>query len=133
MQRISARKQRGFSLIECLVALLIMTVGLLGNAALQANLSKESSKSENRVKATNLAKVLSGQMMSDYTNLASYAYPGGAGSTSWALQVKKLPGAIEPTVTVAADGTCVITIQWTMPQDNIVNTYSVPFKVDTTL
>jgi type IV pilus assembly protein PilV len=133
MQRISARKQRGFSLIECLVALLIMTVGLLGNATLQANLSKESSKSENRVKATNLAKVLSGQMMSDYTNLASYAYPGGAGSASWALQVKKLPGAIEPTVTVAADGTCVITIQWTMPQDNIVNTYSVPFKVDTTL
>jgi len=134
MQRISVRKQRGFSLIECLIALLIMTIGLLGNAALQAQLSKESAKSDNRVKATNLAKMLYGQMVSDASNLSSYVYPGtGSWAASWAVQVKLLPGAIDPTVSVAADGTCLITIQWSMPQDSIVNTYSVPFKVDKTL
>ncbi|WP_052451157.1 type IV pilus modification protein PilV [Pseudomonas batumici] len=129
-------KQRGFSLIECLIALLIMTIGLLGNAALQAQLSKESAKSDDRVKATNLAKILYGQMVSDASNLANYAYPGSgtaSSAASWAVEVKKLPGAIDPTVSVAADGTCLITIQWSMPQDNSVNTYSVPFKVDKTL
>ncbi len=136
MRRISARarKQRGFSLIECLIALLIMTVGLLGNAALQSQLSKESAKSDDRVKATNLAKILYGQMVSDASNLASYVYPGtGSWAASWAVEVKNLPGAIDPAVSVAADGTCLITIQWSMPQDNVVNTYSVSFKVDKTL
>ncbi|MDR3564415.1 MAG: type IV pilus modification protein PilV [Negativicutes bacterium] len=133
MQQTFARKQRGFSLIECLIALLIMTIGLLGNAALQANLSKESAKADDRVKAANLAKVLYGQMVSDSSNLANYAYPTGTAATSWATEVKKLPGGKEPSVTVATDGTCVITIYWQMPRDSIANTYSVSFKVDQTL
>jgi len=110
-----------------------MSIGLLGNAALQAKLSNESAKADDRVKATNLAKVLYGQMVSDAANLANYAYPGGAGAASWALEVKKLPGAIDPVVSVAADGTCLITIQWKMPQDSVANTYKMPFKVDKTL
>jgi len=139
-----ASKQGGFSLLESLIALLIISVGLVGNAALQSTLSKQSANADNRVRATTLAEDIHSRMVSDYTNIGCYAYPttGTCGNavateieqwkTAWAAQVTSLPGAIAPSVTVTGNA-CNITIRWKPSQYSTTYSYSVPFKIDTTL
>lgn len=141
-----ASKLGGFSLIESLIALLIISVGLVGNAALQSTLSKQSANADNRVRATTLAEDIHSRMVSDYTNIGCYAYPttGTCGNavateiaqwkTAWAAQVTSLPGAIAPSVTVTGNACpCRITIRWKPSQNSTTYSYSVPFKIDTTL
>ena len=76
MRPIIVSKHAGFTLLEAMVAMLIMSVGLLGNIALQAVVTKASTKVDSRITATNLVKELHGQMLSNPANLSCYAYPG---------------------------------------------------------
>lgn len=50
------RSQAGFSLVELLVAIVIMAIGLLGLAELQITAMKTNSKSEGMLAATSLAQ-----------------------------------------------------------------------------
>jgi type IV pilus assembly protein PilV len=63
MQRLSiARAQRGMALIECLMALLIFSVGLIGLLGLEARVMNISTDSENRNRAAMLASEVASQM-----------------------------------------------------------------------
>jgi hypothetical protein len=92
---------------------------------------------DSRLRAVNLATELHAMMLADYNNLSCYTYPGGTCSNAtttqamsdWVTEVKLLPGGLDPVV-AQAGGVWTITLQWTMPQDNVVNQYSIPFKVD---
>jgi type IV pilus assembly protein PilV len=57
-----ARAQRGMALIECLMALLIFSVGLLGLLGLEARVMNISTDSENRNRAAMLASEVANQM-----------------------------------------------------------------------
>ena len=50
-----ARRQRGFTLIEAMVALIVLSVGLLGIAALYGQTLRASRTSLYRTEAVNLA------------------------------------------------------------------------------
>ncbi|GGE47969.1 type IV pilus modification protein PilV [Halopseudomonas oceani] len=70
---VSARPQCGFSLIEVLVALLLVALGVLGAAALQLNALRFTQDSAYRVQAGLLATDLLERMRANPSRIASYA------------------------------------------------------------
>lgn len=68
----AARLTRGFSIIEVLVALVILSVGLLGLAALQAEGLRGSSSAIQRTAAVNLASDIADRMRANRAALDSY-------------------------------------------------------------
>jgi type IV pilus assembly protein PilV len=86
--------QRGMALLECMMALLIFSVGLLGLLGLEARVMNTSTNSENRNRAAMLASEVASQMWlsntvapstTAYNNLVTNAsietlggLPGGA-------------------------------------------------------
>ena len=64
--------QRGVSLLEVLVAILVLSFGLLGIAALQANALKNNESSFQRTQAVMLTSFIIDTMRLDRANLASY-------------------------------------------------------------
>ncbi len=129
----TGRSDRGFMLIEALVALLIFAFGVLGIVGLQASMTKAQTQSRFRADAALLAQRLIGTMWSDQDTLVNYASAGCAAHprcNEWATQVgAALPGgatniavAALPGGIVAATGKVVaadvtITITWTPPNE----------------
>lgn len=72
-------KDRGFSMIEVLVALLILAFGLLGFALLQTMNLRYSQSANHRTQATNLAYDLLDQMRANRYQAAWYTGSSGAG------------------------------------------------------
>ncbi len=68
------RQDRGASLIEVLVSVLIVTFGILAMAALQANSVKYNKSSEFRSVATLLAKDMADRMRANITGVKSGSY-----------------------------------------------------------
>jgi type IV pilus assembly protein PilV len=71
--RRSGRKQQGFSMLEVLIALVVLAVGLLGLALLQTVNLRYTKSAEQRTKATNLAGAILDTMRTNRSELASYA------------------------------------------------------------
>ncbi|BDU17574.1 type IV pilus modification protein PilV [Lysobacter auxotrophicus] len=68
----SRRAQGGFSLIEVLIALLVLALGLLGLAFLQVLNVRYTSSAEHRTMATNLASEVVDMMRSNPRHLVVY-------------------------------------------------------------
>ena len=66
------RRERGFSLIEVLVALLVLAIGLLGLAALQAQGLRFNHDAYVRTQATHIAYDIVDRMRANNTNAAAY-------------------------------------------------------------
>ncbi len=104
------RPQRGFSLIEVLVAVLIFSLGIIGAVGLQAAALKMSTDARQRAEATFLAdQLLARMLIADPATAATFAHrpagttpcaPSGAASTNavvtqWLLEVTEtFPRAI---------------------------------------
>jgi type IV pilus assembly protein PilV len=79
-------KNAGFTLIEVLIAMVVLAVGLLGLAGLQANSLRNNQSAYNRSQATQLAYDMADRIranLADANNLANSAY---VASTIAALQ-----------------------------------------------
>ena len=74
---IHSRGQRGASLIEVLIAVLVLAVGLLGVAAMQARALKNSQSSFERTQATILSYSLIDAMRADVVNARAGTYVTG--------------------------------------------------------
>ncbi|MFC0153967.1 type IV pilus modification protein PilV [Xanthomonas dyei] len=77
------QRQRGFSLIEVLVAVLILAIGLLGFALLQTTSVRMSKSAAIRTQATNLATELLDQMR--VNRLSAASFPSQASFSSGAI------------------------------------------------
>ena len=67
------KKNTGFTLIEVLIAMLLLGVGLLGLAGLQANSLRNAQSAYNRSLATELANDLADRMRANITESKKYA------------------------------------------------------------
>jgi type IV pilus assembly protein PilV len=124
------RQQRGFLLLEALVAILIFSIGVLGLVGLQASMTKAQTGSKYRADAGFLAQRLIGSMWIDRNGLNNYDTGGACNSharcAQWLAEVASaLPGgAADIVVTTLPNGTTAgvvtaaevdITISWTQP------------------
>jgi len=114
-----ARAQRGMALLECLMALLIFSVGLLGLLGLEARVMNISTNSENRNRAAMLAGEIASQMW--VNNTVTPATPVTAGTPAYNALLGRvgdqtqggLPGGVPSVVPVAGTTNAAdITITW---------------------
>ena len=106
--------QRGITLIEVLVSLVLFTVAIIGLLRTLGTAMRDSGEVEYRTLAANLADMQLGTMWTDRANLASYAVTNAA--------LSALPNG---TNTVAINGSVVtITIRWQVPGSPQQRTYS---------
>lgn len=123
--------QRGSSLLEALIALLILSFAILGLIGLQSNLLRIASQAQYRLQASLLAQNVAGMMSVDAANVGCYALvarsampcPAGAAQSTaqagaWREEVlASLPNATEPSIAVAANRTATVTLSWKSPKD----------------
>ena len=120
MQTTSLRRQRGATIFEILVSVLILSFGILALVGLQARSLSAAGDAKYRIEATNYADQIIGQMWADRNNLPNYPTFAAPEAAAWRAQVMAgLPGATAPTITVTgaiATGTMVsVTVRWTPP------------------
>lgn len=103
-----SRRQRGFTLLETLVAIVIFSVGLLGIVALQARTVQMSVDGEDRNRAALLADEVVAAMWSSGTASLSTA-----DVNAWAARVSAaLPGATGTVSAPDTDGVVTVSITW---------------------
>jgi type IV pilus assembly protein PilV len=127
LQRTRVAEQRGSFMLEALIAILIVSLGVLGTVGLYARSVQHVDEAKFRGEAALLANTVIGQMwISDSHFLALQANfasaGGGPGYTEFATMVgQRLPNALPaPTVVVTAGPTATssevsITIFWRHP------------------
>ncbi len=136
-RRFGARRAAGFSMIEVLVALLVLAFGLLGFALLQTMNLRFTQSANYRTQATNLAYDLLDQMRANRFHAAQYAgstgvdfdpgdvtditcsRPTGADAdiahniARWQCQVARVLGpTASARVTYVNNGDTVVDIRW---------------------
>ena len=110
MNRQGTKNQLGFSLLEVLIALLILSIGLLGLAALQTTGLRSNQMATMRTLATQIAYDMSDRMRANPAGLttATQQYVIATGETptdppvtradndltEWRTQVARLPGGL---------------------------------------
>jgi len=129
------RAQRGVTLLEVLVSIVVLSVGLLGYAGLQTLSLKNNNSAYQRSQATLLTSDIVDRMRADRPNLASYSVGlGSAGSypdvISWKLNVETALPDGDASVAVDLNGIATITIQW---DDNRDGTDPITFVTETAL
>lgn len=119
----TARKfARGFTLVEALVALMCLSIGLLGIAALQMTGLRANLGAGWRSQATYLAYDIVDRMRANRTAAAAYvigygAAPGGGTTASrdlqaWKTNLATLPGGDGQVAFNAATSRVTVTITW---------------------
>jgi type IV pilus assembly protein PilV len=112
MSRVDWRGAKGFSLIEVMVALLVLAIGLLGLAALQTVSLQGGQNAYYRTQATNLAYEVSDfARVNRSVVLATCNLPILAGWTAFVGD--QLPaGALTAAVTDCPNGEVTVTVTW---------------------
>ena len=135
-----AGRQSGFSMIEVLIALLVLAFGLLGLAFMQTLNLRYTKSAQQRTQAVNLASELLDTMRANRSQLSSYAMAAGDFATidasagcptnsvssvannieRWQCEVREAlgPGAFA-VVTVSAAPTVRVSVHWA--EDNMDN------------
>lgn len=108
------RAQRGMTLIEVLIAILVFSIGMLGTVAMQARAIQYSGDSEDRTRAAMLANEIVASMWARGT-----VSPDTATLTAWVAQIQDaargLPNGNGTVSAPDADGVVTVTITWKAP------------------
>jgi type IV pilus assembly protein PilV len=129
-KRAALSNQRGVGLIEILVAVLILSLGLLGMAGLQANALKSNQSSYGRSQAVMLSYYILDAMRADRAAAIGLSYNMGATCSSGAITTADLAGNTRRdwldslraslgdanttcgAINCDADGNCSVSITW---------------------
>lgn len=109
--------QRGIALVEGMIAILILSVGVLGVVGLQASMVKATTDARYRAEASFIAQQRLGQLWVDANNLAAYV-EGEPGTDISAAS--GLPNGRRVTIrgdaSCAGDPACIIVrVMWQQP------------------
>jgi type IV pilus assembly protein PilV len=107
-----ARAQRGMALLECLMALLIFSVGLLGLLGLEARVMNTSTNSENRNRAAMLAGEVASQMWLNNTVDPTNGAIIAAGANASDQTLGGLPGGVVTVTQIGTTNAANITVTW---------------------
>jgi type IV pilus assembly protein PilV len=118
------RAQRGVSLIDALIAIVILSFGLIGMTRMQGRMVSSATDAQLRGTAVQMADELLNTALVDTANAACYTLPqvGACGSvaasgrvTDWSSRVSAaMPGSVTKGVTLdAATGRMTVSIGWT--------------------
>ena len=114
-------RQRGATLLEALIGILIFSIGILALVGMQALAIKHMSDAKYRSDAAFFANEIIGQMWVNRGSLGSYAY-GGTGTPpaaidGWVTSIRNgLPGAAANLPIINVAGTTVtVTVRWQLP------------------
>ncbi|MBO9718326.1 MAG: type IV pilus modification protein PilV [Pseudoxanthomonas sp.] len=121
--RCPRRHQRGVGLIEVMIAVLVLAIGMLGLAALQAITLKNTGSSASRTQATIQIYSMMDIIRADRSNLGAYntnIYADGDGTgdpgtmAGWldALKTTVAPDAKGRVICNADTMTCSVGVQW---------------------
>ncbi|MEQ1661152.1 MAG: type IV pilus modification protein PilV [Thiobacillus sp.] len=121
--RIQIRRQRGVSLLEVLISVVVLSVGLLGLAGLQAVTLKNNTSAYQRSLATMMAYDVIDRIRADLPNRANYVVAmnaAGAGNVLlWKNGVKAdLPDG-NASVAISVTEKVTVTIQWDDNRDGV--------------
>jgi type IV pilus assembly protein PilV len=124
-------KQRGVTLLEALLGILLFSVGILAVVGIQAMAVRNVAESKYRMDASFLANQVIGEMWTNQSNLALYNWMAGAPPavlTNWSASVSKsLPGTVANPPTVNVSGKTVsVTIFWQAPEEAKLNPPPLP-------
>lgn len=119
-----ASRQRGVSLIDALIAIAILSFGLIGMTRMQGRMVTSSTDAQLRTTAVQMADELLNTVLVDAANAACYTLPqtgactsaaATARTTDWAARVSAtMPGTVTRAVTLdAASGRMTVSIGWT--------------------
>jgi type IV pilus assembly protein PilV len=127
MNRHQIHKHRGFTLLEVLIALLVLSIGLLGLAALQTSGLRSNQMATMRTLATQIAYDMTDRMRANPTGMTNLEYviatnetPAASPATTaeidlteWRDQVARLPGGLSSiTRSAGPPVTHEITVYW---------------------
>jgi type IV pilus assembly protein PilV len=142
-------RHHGFTLLEGLISLLILTVGLLGAAYMQLYVHTTTAQMNYRALATTLASEMVSQVMADSQNAGCYLLNTAAPATingrsadcnsdsavafmiDWKAKLSQLPGAgtaNQNSVAIDATGFTTITLQWDLARDSTQAAFNVPHR-----
>ncbi len=129
------RAQRGVTLLEVLISIVVLSVGLLGYAGLQTLSMKNNTSAFQRSQATMLAYDIIDRMRANRPNLASYSIAMGTVGAfpdvvSWKNNVGTALPDGDASILVDLAGNATITIQW---DDNRDGTDPITFITQTAL
>ncbi len=129
LHRAERIRQRGMTLIEILVAIVVLSVGLLGLAGLQLKGLQVNQGSIYRWQAAMLAEDIADRIRADRAGAGTYTLPfapaagaaaptsGGVGTqaaiTDWLLRVATLPGGAAGIAVNPVANQVTITVAWT--------------------
>jgi len=116
-------RQRGATLLEALIGILIFSIGILALVGMQALAIKHMSDAKYRSDAAFLANEIIGQMWVNRASLGSFAYPGAGAPPvaidSWVTSIQNaLPGvtaAANLPIIAVAGTTVTVTVRWQLP------------------
>ena len=117
-----ASSSRGVGLLDAVIALVILSFGVLGMTRLQGRLVAQGSEAQQRLVATQLGDELLSSVLVDVNNAACYTLPqsgvcgnnaAAARTSTWATRVAAaLPGPATSTATINGDR-LTVSINWT--------------------
>lgn len=129
---------RGIGLIDALIALAILSFGLLGMTRMQTNLMRQAIESQARMTAVQLGDELLSTALVDVDNAACYTLPAAGTCDSDAAKARTdewqervlaaLPGEVEAS-SVLADNRLTVTINWTGKESGEARTLEVTTDV----
>jgi type IV pilus assembly protein PilV len=116
-------RQRGATLLEALIGILIFSIGILALVGMQALAIKHMSDAKYRSDAAFFANEIIGQMWVNRGSLGSYAFSGSgappAAIDSWVTSIRNgLPGvtaAANLPIIAVAGTTVTVTVRWQLP------------------
>ena len=128
----------GIGLIDALIALAILSFGLLGMTRMQTNLVRQATESQARMTAVQLGDELLSTALVDVDNAACYTVPAAGACNSdaaqertedWEARVLAALSGDAEVASVLADDRLTVTITWTGKESGDTRTLEVTTDV----
>lgn len=123
-------KNKGFFIIEALIAVLVFMIGILGVLQIQLTQMQATADAQYRMQASYMADNIMSKIVLDKSNLNNYVSGSNDEYTTWFNDLKGVLPAVSdnpPVITTSESpngGTLVkIIIKWKSPQTSIVSNY----------